>query len=129
MVFDGQGKPVDYVFREINESFERQTGLRDAVGKRMRELAPHHEAHWFEIYGRIARPGEPSRFQNRAEQLNRTYDVYAFRFGEPQDLLVGILFNDITQRKQAEEELERFFTVSLDFLGIASADGYFKRVS
>ncbi len=129
MIFDEQGKPVDYIFREINESFERQTGLRDAVGKRMRELAPNHEAHWFEIYGRIALTGEPSRFQNRAEQLHRTYDVYAFRFGNPQDLRVGILFNDITQRKQAEQELERFFTVSLDFLGIASADGYFKRVS
>lgn len=129
MIFDDQGKPVDYVFREINESFERQTGLRDAVGKRMRELAPNHEAHWFEIYGRIAVTGEPSRFQNRAEQLHRTYDVYAFRFGNPQDLRVGILFNDITQRKQAEEELGRFFTVSLDFLCIASGDGYFKRVS
>jgi PAS domain S-box-containing protein len=129
MIFDEQGKPVDYVFREVNESFERQTGLRDAVGKRMRELAPHLEEHWFQIYGRIALTGEPLRFQNRAEQLHRTYDVYASRFGNPQDLLVGILFNDITQRKQAEEELERFFTVSLDFLGIASADGYFKRVS
>lgn len=36
---------------------------------------------------------------------------------------------DITARKQAEEERERFFTISLDLLCIASGDGYFKRVS
>jgi PAS domain S-box-containing protein len=95
----------------------------------MRELAPQHEAHWFEIYGRIALTGEPARFQNRAEQLGRTYDVYAFRFGRPQDQKVGILFNDITVRQKAQEELDRFFNLSLDFLCIAGMDGRFKRAS
>ena len=129
MIFDAQGKPADYVFVQINAAFERQTGLRDARGKRMRELAPGHEAHWFETYGRIALTGEPQRFQNRAEQLHRTYDVYAFRFGEARERRVGILFNDITPREKAEEELGRFFNLSLDFLSISSPDGYFKRVS
>ena len=129
MIFDEQGEPVDYVFVEVNAAFARQTGLHDAQGKRMRELAPGHEAHWFETYGRIAMTGEPVRFQNRAEQLHRTYDVYAFRFGDARDRRVGILFNDITQRKKAEEELGRFFSLSLDFLCISGPDGGFRRVS
>ncbi len=108
MIFDEQEKPVDYRFLEINPSFEKQTGLRDARGKRMRELAPQHEAHWFEIYGRIAMTGEAARFQNRAEQLQRSYDVYAFRFGEPKNRQVAILFNDITERKRADEEIHGF---------------------
>jgi C4-dicarboxylate-specific signal transduction histidine kinase len=70
----------------------------------MREIAPQHEEHWFEIYGRIARTGEPMRFENEAKQLGRWYDVYAFRVDDPKRRRVGVLFNDITDRKRAEAE-------------------------
>ena len=29
----------------------------------MREIAPQHEEHWFEIYGSIALTGKPMRFE------------------------------------------------------------------
>lgn len=48
------------------------------------------------------------------------------RDGSYEDLSVAV---DITKRKKAEAELERFFNVALDFLTIAGADGYFKRVN
>ena len=105
VMFNDRGKPIDYRFLEINPSFERQTGIADAVGKKMRDIAPQHEEHWFETYGRIALSGEAIRFQNRAEQLHRWYDVYAFRFGDPKNRQVAILFNDITERKINEEKI------------------------
>ena len=107
VIFDEKGKPVDYRFLEVNGAFEKQTGLIDAQGKRMRELAPKHEEHWFEIYGKIALTGQPARFENRAEQLHRWYDVYAFRYGQPEKRQVAILFNDITGRKEDEEAIRR----------------------
>jgi PAS domain S-box-containing protein len=107
-IFDASGKPVDYRFLEANPAFEVQTGLRDAVGKRMREMEPRHEEYWFETYGRIALTGEPERFTNQAKYLdNRWYDVYAFRVGRPEERKVAILFNDITERRSAEEQVER----------------------
>jgi len=107
MIFNETDNPIDYRFLETNPSFEKQTGVVNAKGKRIRELAPKHEEHWFEIYGRVALTGEPARFQKRAEQLGRWYDVYAFRFGRPEDRQVAILFNDITERRRAEEEIKR----------------------
>jgi PAS domain S-box-containing protein len=104
VLFDQNEKPVDYRFLQISPSFERQTGIKNAAGRRMREIAPRHEEHWFEIYGRIALTGEPMRFENEAKQLGRWYDVYAFRVEDPRRRRVGILFNDITERKRAEAE-------------------------
>src|SRR5499426_2997737 len=107
VLFDQNEKPVDYRFLQISPSFERQTGIKNAVGRRMREIAPQHEEHWFEIYGRIALTGEPVRFENEAKQLGRWYDVYAFRVEEPKLRRVGILFNDITERRRLEQRLRR----------------------
>jgi PAS domain S-box-containing protein len=106
VIFDAAGKPVDYRFLEINPAFEKQTGLRDAQGKRMRELAPNHEEHWFQIYGNIALTGEPLRFENEAKALGRHYEVCAYRVGGAGSRKVAILFNDITDRKTAQARLE-----------------------
>jgi PAS domain S-box-containing protein len=105
VLFDENERPVDYRFLQVNPSFERQTGIVNAVGKRMREIAPRHEEHWFETYGRVALTGEPVRFENEAAQLGRWYDVYAFRVGDPRLGRVGILFKDITGRRRAEGRL------------------------
>ena len=106
MMFDQDGRPVDYRFLEVNSAFERQTGLKDAAGQTMRALAPAHEEHWFEIYGQVALTGEPARFENRAKALDeRWYDVHAYRTGRPEDRHVAILFNDISDRKHAETAL------------------------
>ncbi len=105
VLFDENGKSVDYRFLEVNPSFEKLTGIQSACGRRMREIAPLHEEHWFDIYGKIALTGEPARFENHAAQLHRWYDVCAFRVGEPQDRHVAIHFKDITEHKRAEEEI------------------------
>jgi PAS domain S-box-containing protein len=109
MIFDEDNKPIDYRFLEVNPVFERQTGIKDARGRLMREIAPDHEQHWFDIYGRIALSGETLRFENPAAALNRYYDVCAFRVGAPELRRVGIVFNDITQRKNLDRQRELAF--------------------
>lgn len=105
MLFDDRNQPVDYRFLEINLAFEKQTGLEHALGKTARELKPDLEAHWFEVYGKVALTGEPVHFESRAETLNRWFEVYAFRTGEPQQHMVSILFKDISERKLSEQAL------------------------
>jgi PAS domain S-box-containing protein len=107
MIFDEGNNPIDYRFLEVNPVFERQTGIKDARGRLMREIAPEHEQHWFDIYGRIALTGETLRFENPAAALHRYYEVCAFRVGAPELRHVGIVFNDITGRKNLELQRER----------------------
>ena len=104
MRFDGD-RAVDYRFEEYNPAFERQTGLRGAQGRWVSELVPDLERHWFDTYGRVARTGEPVRFENGSEAMGRWFDVHALRIGEPEEHRVAILFNDITARKTAEDRL------------------------
>src|SRR5258708_2818894 len=101
MIFDANGRPADYRFLEINPAFEKQTGLRNAQGKSMRDLAPNHEAHWFELYGKVALTGEPVHFENEAKALGRYYDVRAWRVGGPDSGKNAIFVNDIHEQKKA----------------------------
>lgn len=105
MLDDADGNPADYRFLEVNPAFERQTGLHEAVGRTIREMVPDHEAYWFETYGRVSRTGEAIRFEHSAAALQRYYDVFAFRIGGEGSQRVGVLFNDIAERKRTEDAL------------------------
>ncbi|KAF1014159.1 MAG: Virulence sensor protein BvgS [Stenotrophomonas maltophilia] len=104
VIFEGD-TAVDYRFVEVNEAFERHTGLKQPEGKRMSELVPNHEGDWFHIYGEVARSGRPAQFEMEARALGRSYSVDAVRVGLPGEDLVGVLFFDVSARKQMEVEL------------------------
>ncbi|MBA4137923.1 MAG: hypothetical protein C0518_11445 [Opitutus sp.] len=102
VLFDEQGEANDYVFLETNPAFEKQSGLANAVGKRMGELAPDHESHWFKVYGTVALTGKPERLEAESRALHRWFNVYAIRLGGPESRKVGLLFTDVTERRQNE---------------------------
>ena len=107
MIFDAQQKPVDYRFLEINPSFEKQSGIVNAVGKRLLEFTSELEPYWFEMFGKVAVTGEAIRFVRSAKPLGgRTFDLYAFKVGGPDGRKVAILFTNITERRQQEVHKE-----------------------
>ena len=109
IILDERGEPVDYRFVETNAAFENQTGLRDAIGKRVRELVPDLDESWFRLYGHVAATGESTRFENHAPAMGRWFDVYASRVGAPERRQVAIVFKDVSERKRVEEERGRLF--------------------
>jgi PAS domain S-box-containing protein len=145
--FDEDGRAVDYRLTEINPAFEWQTGLVGAAGKWVSEVAPGLERHWFDTYGRVALTGEAVRFENRAEPFGRWYDVHAFRVGDPGAHRVAILFNDVSERRLAEERLrelndtlevlvahrtaerDRMWDTSPDLMVVIDFEGVFRRVN
>ena len=113
VLFDENDRPCDYIFVEANPAFVRQTGLEDAVGKTVCSLVPNHEQHWLDRYGAVAVTREAARFEHAAIGLGRYYEVYAFPAGGSADRLVAVLFNDISERRAAEEALQNL-TASLE---------------
>ncbi|WP_375456136.1 PAS domain S-box protein [uncultured Methylobacterium sp.] len=130
MIFDATGRPTDYRFVESNPAFARQAGFEPLPGQRIREIAPAHEQHWFDTYGRVARTGEPAYFDDHAQALGRWFDVHAFRVGDPALGRVGVLFTDVTRRRRDELALResearfRIFAQALpNHVWSASPDG------
>lgn len=106
--FSPDGKPLDYRFLETNKSFETYTGIENATGRWMRDIAPAHEQHWFDLYGRVAMTGVAEQVELPATELdNRWYLVHAYRVDDPALCHVAILFSDLTQRRKTERALER----------------------
>lgn len=106
VLFDDNTVGVDYRFIEINPAFEKQTGLKDAIGKTILEMAPGMEEHWPRIYGNVARTGLPVYFKEEATALQRWFNVYAFRLGDENSSRVAVFFTDITDKIKAEKELK-----------------------
>ncbi|WPO98229.1 response regulator [Pseudomonas sp. HR96] len=101
MKFDDAGRACDYQFIETNRAFETHTGLVGAEGRWIREMVPEHEQHWFDVYGEVARTGKSLRFEDRAEAMNRWYEVHCTAVDEEAGL-VAVLFNDISAQRNAE---------------------------
>jgi len=107
IVLDTHGKPCDYVFLEVNDAFERLTGLKNVIGKKVSEVLPGIEkdpAGWIEKYGGVALTGKPMHFESYSKALGKWYSISVF---SPHKGYFAVTFDDITEKKKAENELLR----------------------
>jgi two-component system, chemotaxis family, CheB/CheR fusion protein len=107
LLFDDEDKPFDLLVLETNASFDRMMRTTDAVGKRALEIFPDAEASWFKAYARVIETGESSRFENYLAPLDRWFELYVSRVGGKGSRRFVIVFNDVSSRKRAEEDLHR----------------------
>ncbi|MGE4420985.1 MAG: PAS domain S-box protein [Pseudodesulfovibrio sp.] len=112
---DDDGKPVDYRFLGVNQTFEEMVGLKKdkVVGKTVLELMPGTEPYWIESYGKVALTGEPAHFESYSSELGRHFEVTAYR---PAPRQFACIFADVTERKRALDNFERIFDLSLDLI-------------
>jgi PAS domain S-box-containing protein len=105
LIFDENGKVVDYWHREDNPVFERMTGIKNAVGKRMSELLPYVEPEWHQMIENIYYTGEPIRGEYSVQELGQWFSFYMSRIGDEGSPLIACIYDDITARKRREEQL------------------------
>lgn len=104
IITDFEGKPVDYVFLDINDSYTRIMGItrEQAIGKRIKEVMPNVEQYWIDIFGKVALTGEPSYDENYLVTSGKYYSTYTYC---PKKNLFAMLVTDISERIQKEEEI------------------------
>ncbi|MBU0676187.1 MAG: transporter substrate-binding domain-containing protein [Proteobacteria bacterium] len=110
IITDNTGTPIDYEFIEVNEAFEKLTGLKreNILGKCITTIHPgieKMEFDWIGIYGRVALTGEPVNFEQYFDPQKHWYAVSAYC---PQRGYFAVTFENITEQKQATKELQDF---------------------
>lgn len=107
MLYDGDGIPKDFIYLDVNQAFEDQTGLKNVLGKRVSTVIPGIRAsnpELFEIYGRVALTGQPEKFETYVPGLGEGIWFSVSVYSTEKDFFVAV-FEVITERKQAEIEL------------------------
>jgi len=106
MLFDGD-RPSDFIYLDVNQAFETLTGLKGVVGRNVSEIIPgirESNPELFEIYGRVARSGQPEQFETYVDGLGIWFSISVYSPGHPDEFVA--VFDNITERKQADAALQ-----------------------
>ena len=106
-MFFEDGKPQDFVYLDVNDSFERLTGLKNVTGKKVTEVIPgikESNPELFEIYGRAALTGNPERFETYVDSLGIWLSTSVYSTEREHFIAV---FDNISDRKRAEASLRQ----------------------
>ena len=95
-------RPVDVRYVDANPAAARMMGT-ELVGRTARELGLHFEPHWFEIFDRVSKTGVGERHELSAMPLSAVYNVYVFTPGAPGRGRIAAIYQDVTDRKRADE--------------------------
>lgn len=105
VVYDEEGRVVDYIILDVNPSFERIIGLpkTEVAGKKATEVYSTIEAPFLDIYSQVAIAGEPAVFETVFSPLQKYFKISSFSPGYGK---FASVFEDITERKQMENKLQ-----------------------
>lgn len=106
MLYDQQGQAEDFIYLAVNDAFGKVTGLTNVIGKRVTEVIPRIKEltpEVLDIYGRVARTGQAERFEINFTPLARHLSIAAY---SPAPGHFVAIFDDITQRKHAEQAIQ-----------------------
>jgi len=108
VICDENGIPCDYEFIEINDAFERLTGLKgsDIIGRRITEVLPNiskEEFDWIHICGDIAINGGEKELKRFSKILKRLYKINIYSY-EKRYFITQ--FIDITNQMNQLPEIE-----------------------
>jgi PAS domain S-box-containing protein len=106
IITDENGKPADYRYLDVNPATERQFGMprERFIGHTYREVLPEGDPEWIDIFGKVARTGEPMSVERYGRASKRWFECHLY---SPRPGHVINILTDITERKQFEISLRK----------------------
>lgn len=107
IILDDRGRPIDFLYLDVNNAFAKLTGLQNVVGKRFTEVIPDGRDAYPELlerYGRVALTGKPESFESEIKALGKWFLLSAYSAGKG---CFGVIFENITERRQIEQTLRQ----------------------
>jgi|GEM_PF-3424802 len=106
MLFDGQGKAVDWRILEVNEAYTRHTSVARGmiVGRLISEVFPDIFADYLPLFAEVINSKTPHEFETYVKLTGRYLHVVTFSVSG--NLFANII-EDITERRVAQDELAR----------------------
>jgi PAS domain S-box-containing protein len=104
-IYVEQGRPVDFIFLNVNKAFGDLTGLMNVIGKKVSEAIPgirESDPEFLEMCGRVALTGKPDQIECYLESLRMWFSISVY---SPLKEYFVAIFDVITERKRAEEAL------------------------
>ncbi len=105
MIFE-HDEPRDFVYLGVNAAFEKLTGLRNVVGKRVTEVIPgirETNPELFETYGRVSLSGRPESLDTYVPELKIWFSISVY---SPEPGHFVAVFDNITDRKALQQRVE-----------------------
>ena len=104
-IYDKNGNMSDCIYEDMNRVYEEFTALKKetAIGEKISEMLPGTEPEWFKTFGEVAKKRNPITFEMYHKQSKKYYSVFAYNSKKDE---FSAIFEDITERKQAEQEIE-----------------------
>lgn len=113
LLYDENGKAFDMRYLATNPSLFKHTGVSaDIIGRTARDFVPNLEPEWAETYAKVVETGEAVRFQQEAAGIGVWLDVYASRVGGEGSREIVVVYNNITERKLAEQRQDYLLRLS-----------------
>ncbi|MDR3412041.1 MAG: PAS domain S-box protein [Formivibrio sp.] len=103
--------PIDYEFITVNPAYEKVTGLRDVIGRKMSEITPGYAQEnqiSLDTFGKVVRTGESIRWEHYFSAQDRWFSFAVYR-STPEEFIC--ILENITERKRAEKELRKLSLV------------------
>ena len=97
--------PLDFRYIEANQALEVKSGVRDVVGRTIRQVLPDEFGQWLVTFDTVLKTGEPIRFERELVAAGRVLELHAFRVEIEARAFVAVIFTEITARKQSEKAL------------------------